>query len=52
VAVVRGQAAMSFSFAQWQRVKEGLHWGFAEAPAALIRAPFIVFEEPDVEVGL
>jgi hypothetical protein len=41
-----------FLFRQWQRVKEGLHWGLAEAPAALMWAPLIVLEEPVVPVSL
>jgi hypothetical protein len=31
-----------FLLRQWQRVEEGLHWGFAEAPAALMWTPRIV----------
>src|SRR5690348_1374122 len=36
----------------WQRVKEGLHRGLTEAPAALMGALFIVLDEPEVEIGL
>src|SRR6476660_3794051 len=36
----------------WQRVKEGLHRGLTEAPAALMGTQFIVLDEPEVEIGL
>src|SRR5437773_8051144 len=41
-----------FLLCQRERVKEGLHRGLAEAPAALMRAPMIVIDEPGVEVSL
>ncbi len=33
-------------------VKEGLHRGFAEAPASLVRTVVIVLRYPAVEIGL
>src|SRR4029077_18189524 len=41
-----------FLLRQWDCVKEGLHRGLAEAPAALMWSPLVVVDEPDVEVGL
>src|SRR4051794_33041776 len=35
-----------------ERVKEGLHRGLAETPAALMRQAFIVLGDPDIEIGL
>src|SRR4029434_3188243 len=37
---------------QGERVKEGLHRGFAETPAPLMRPELIVFGNPGIEVGL
>ena len=33
-------------------VKEGLHWGLSEAPAALMRALFVVVADPQIEIDL
>jgi hypothetical protein len=33
-------------------VNKGLHWGIAQAPSALMRAPFVVVGEPDLEMQL
>src|SRR5512134_3399781 len=33
-------------------VKESLHWGFAETPAPLMRAVFVVPSDPSIEIGL
>ena len=41
-----------FLLRKGQRVKEGLHRGLAEAPAALMRARFVVRRQPGIEVGL
>src|SRR6516165_9002631 len=41
-----------FLLCQRERVKEGLHRSLAEAPAALVRAPLVVVDEPGVEVAL
>jgi hypothetical protein len=41
-----------FLLRQGQRVKQGLHRGLAEAPAALMGPSFIVFGDPGIEVGL
>ena len=41
-----------FLLCHWQRVKEGLHRGLTEAPAALMGALFVVLDEPDIEIGL
>ena len=41
-----------FLLRHWQRVKEGLHRGLTEAPAALMGALFVVLDEPDIEIGL
>ena len=35
-----------------ERVNKGLHWGFTEAPAALMRSPIIVLIQPGIEIGL
>ena len=37
---------------QGECVKKGLHRGLAEEPAALIRPPIIVVDQPGVEIGL
>src|SRR6202011_159244 len=42
----------TFLLRQGQRVKEGLHRGFAEAPAALMRSPLVVLDEPSIEIDL
>jgi hypothetical protein len=42
----------NFLLRQGQRVKEGLHRGFAEAPAALMRSPLVVLDEPSIEIDL
>jgi len=39
-----------FLFRQWQRVKEGLQRGLAEAPAALMGALLVVFGDPGIKV--
>src|SRR5438309_5432542 len=41
-----------FLLRQGDCVKKGLHRGLAEAPAALMWATIIVFDQPGVEVGL
>ena len=41
-----------FLLRQWDCVKEGLHRGLAEAPAALMRSTMVVFNQPSVEIGL
>src|SRR3954468_24314705 len=33
-------------------VKEGLHWGFAKAPAALMGSAFVVARDPLIEILL
>jgi hypothetical protein len=33
-------------------VKEGLHWGLSEAPAALMGALFVVIADPQIEIDL
>jgi hypothetical protein len=33
-------------------IKEGLHRGFAETPAPLMRARLVVMRDPFVEIGL
>src|SRR5215831_8513646 len=43
---------MSFSFAKGECIKEGLHWGLAEAPAALMRPLIIILDQPGIEIGL
>src|SRR5205823_8653850 len=41
-----------FLLRQGERVKEGLHRGLAEAPAALMGSLLVVFDDPGIEVGL
>src|SRR4029079_11957420 len=41
-----------FLLCQRECVKEGLHRGLAEAPAALMGPALIVFDQPGIEVGL
>ena len=41
-----------FLHCQRERVKKGLHWGLAEAPAALMWAPLIVVDQPSIEICL
>src|SRR5499433_3640114 len=46
---------MSFSFASgsaWQCVKKSLHRGLGEAPAALMRPPMVVLDQPGIEISL
>src|SRR5262244_2507326 len=45
---------MSFSFASgsaWQCVKKSLHRGLGEAPAALMRPPMVVLDQPGIEIS-
>ena len=41
-----------FLHCQRERVKEGLHRGLAEAPAALMGPLLVVFGDPRIKVGL
>src|SRR6185295_18722046 len=41
-----------FLLCQRECVKKGLHWGLAEAPAALMRSVIIVFDQPGIKIGL
>src|SRR5262249_57364736 len=46
---------MSFSFASgsaWQCVNKSLHRGLGEAPAALMRPPMVVLDQPGIEISL
>src|SRR5262245_23765095 len=41
-----------FLLRQWQCVKKSLHRGLAEAPAALMRPPMVVLDQPGIEISL
>jgi hypothetical protein len=41
-----------FFLCQRESVKKGLHWGFAEAPAALMGSAMIVLDKPGIEIGV
>jgi len=47
----RWSSSHEFLLCYW-RVEEGRHRGLTEAPAALMGVLLIVFDQPDVEIGL
>src|SRR5215203_1275120 len=49
---VRASIGDQFFLCERGCVKEGLHWGFAEAPAALMGSVFVVAPDPLVEILL
>src|SRR5215472_3077741 len=52
MAVVRGHAAMGFSFARGSASRKVCNGGLAEAPAALMGPLLVVFGDPRIKVGL
>src|SRR5215471_5989705 len=41
-----------FLLRQGECIKEGLHWGLPEAPAALMRPLIIILDQPCIKIGL
>src|SRR5215472_8720631 len=52
MAVVRGHAAMGFSFARGSASRKVCNGGLAEAPAALMGPLLVVSGDPRIKVGL